>query len=316
MPKVKEAKEILENLGFDVDKIVDFQSEKRKKRILKIFCSVAHIKEKDNWSDSKSYKNEKFSIRSREIIAFLNKHYDEKIADGSYDDIRRKNLKYLEEAKIVDNSANIKNAATNNPMRGYSLTEDVVNIVKLYPSSEWKKKSKEFIKKNGLFSSILSKTLISHKTVEVKIPGGKKLSLSSGDHNLIQKRIIEDFLPKFLKKPVLLYLGDTAKKTLIIDEKFLNKIGFKELKHDMLPDVLAFDSFDKTIYLIEAVHSSNPINQLRYIQLRKFTNKCKFEIKMISAFKNRENFRKYCINLSWDTSVWLAEEPHHIINFI
>ena len=116
MPKVKEAKEILENLGFDVDKIVDFQSEKRKKRILKIFCSVAHIKEKDNWSDSKSYKNEKFSIRSREIIAFLNKHYDEKIADGSYDDIRRKNLKYLEEAKIVDNSANIKNAATNNPI--------------------------------------------------------------------------------------------------------------------------------------------------------------------------------------------------------
>ena len=168
MSKVTEAKEILQNLGFDVDKIVDFQSEKRKDRILKIFCSVAGIKEQDKWSNSKSFIYNKFSIRSREIIAILNKTYNESIADGSYDDIRRKNLKYLEEAKIIDNSANIENSATNNPMRGYSLTEEVVKIVRLYPSKEWKKKSNEFVKKNGQFSEILSKTLISSKPVKIK----------------------------------------------------------------------------------------------------------------------------------------------------
>ena len=315
MSKVSEAKEILKNLGFDVDKIVDFQSEKRKNRILKIFCSVASIKEKDKWSNSKSYIFNKFSIRSREIIAFLNKNYNESIADGSYDDIRRKNLKYLEEAKIIDNSANIENSATNNPMRGYSLTEEVVKIVRLYPSKEWKKKSNEFVKKNGQFSSILSKTLISSKPVKIKIPNGNKLSLTSGEHNEIQKKIIEEFLPKFLKKPYLLYLGDTAKKTLVIDEKFLQSLGFKELKHDMLPDILAFDEDKKILYLVEAVHSSNPINQLRYMQLKKFTMKCKYRIIMVSAFKNRESFRKYCINLSWDTSVWLTNEPDHLIKF-
>ena len=132
----------------------------------------------------------------------------------------------MEEARIVDNSANIENSATNSPMRGYSLTEEVVNIVRLYPSKEWKKKSNDFVNKNGQFSSILSKTLISSKPVKIKIPGGNKLSLTSGEHNEIQKKIIEEFLPKFLKKPYLLYLGDTAKKTLIIDEKFLKSIGF------------------------------------------------------------------------------------------
>ena len=52
MSKTSEAKEILEKLGFDVDKIVDFQSKKRKDRILKVFCSVVNLKENDLWSKS------------------------------------------------------------------------------------------------------------------------------------------------------------------------------------------------------------------------------------------------------------------------
>lgn len=315
MSKTSEAKEILEKLGFDVDKIVDFQSKKRKDRILKVFCSVVNLKENDLWSKSKSFKYDNFSIRSREIISFINENYNEKIADGSYDDIRRKNLKYLEEAKIVSNSANIKNAATNNPMRGYSVTDEIIDIVKLYPSKKWLNESAKFTKKNGIFSNILSKTLITKTPISVKLINGQKVSLSSGTHNFIQKEIIENFLPKFLKKPILLYLGDTSKKTIISEEKFLKKLGIKELKHEMLPDILAFDQKDKKLYLIESVHSSNPINQLRYLQLRRFTNGCKIPIVMISAFKDRENFRKYLLNLSWNTSVWLTSEPDHIINF-
>ena len=37
MSKITEAKEILKNLGFDVDKIVDFQSVKEKIEYLKFF---------------------------------------------------------------------------------------------------------------------------------------------------------------------------------------------------------------------------------------------------------------------------------------
>ena len=33
---------------------------------------------------------------------------------------------------IVQSSANIKKAATNNPMRGYSISDEVIDIVKTY----------------------------------------------------------------------------------------------------------------------------------------------------------------------------------------
>ena len=95
----------------------------------------------------------------------------------------------------------------------------------------------------------------------------------------------------------------------------MKKIGINELKHEMLPDIISYDSKENKIYLIEAVHSSNPINQLRYLQLKKFVKNCKIPVVMMSAFKNREMFRKYCINLSWDTYVWLTDEPDHLIKF-
>lgn len=315
MTKLSQATEILKGLGFDINKIIDFKTERRRQRILKVFIAVANLKEDEDWKKTKSFKYDKFSIKSREIIAFINNNYSEDIADSSYDDIRRKNLKYLEEANIVLRSANLKQAATNDPMRGYSLSDGVIDIVKSYGQRDWIKKSNEFIKHNGEFSSLLSKTHIRNKPISITSPDGKEIGLSFGEHNEIQKKIVEDFLPYFLKEPILLYLGDTSKKTIILEEEFLNNIGINELKHEMLPDILALDKKENKIYLIEAVHSSNPINQLRYLQLKKFVKKCKIPIVMISAFKNREIFRKYCINLSWDTYVWLTDEPSHIINF-
>ena len=74
MSKLSQANEILKGLGFDVNKIVDFKTEKRRKRILKVFISVANLKKNEEWKISKSFKYEKFSIKTREIIAFLNEN--------------------------------------------------------------------------------------------------------------------------------------------------------------------------------------------------------------------------------------------------
>ena len=188
MTKLSQANEILKGLGFDISKIIDFKTEKRRQRILKVFIAVANLKEDEDWEKTKSFKYDKFSIKSREIIEFLNINYSENIKDSSYDDIRRKNLKYLEEANIVLRSANLKQAATNNPMRGYSLSDSVIDIVKSYGQKNWIKKSSEFIKHNGEFSSLLSKTHIRNEPINISSPDGKKIGLSFGEHNEIQKK--------------------------------------------------------------------------------------------------------------------------------
>ena len=57
--------------------------------------------------------------------------------------------------------------------------------------------------------------------VPVTLPSGEKLLLSYGEHNQLQKAIIESFLAIFGKGCEVLYVGDTK-------EKLLHKEGEKQ----------------------------------------------------------------------------------------
>jgi hypothetical protein len=54
--------------------------------------------------------------------------------------------------------------------------------------------------------------------VPIKLPDGQTLQFSPGEHNLLQKAIIEQFLPRYGFGAEVLYVGDTAKKFLVRDE--------------------------------------------------------------------------------------------------
>jgi hypothetical protein len=66
------------------------------------------------WSKAR-LRERKDTLKSRDIIACLNQHFQEKISMGSYDDIRRKDLKLPVVAGIIIASANKPNAARNDP---------------------------------------------------------------------------------------------------------------------------------------------------------------------------------------------------------
>lgn len=153
------------------------------------------------------------------------------------------------------------------------------------------------------------------KLVPVTLPSGTMLQLSKGKHNLLQKAIIEDFLPRYGEKAQVLYLGDTAQKFLHMERECLKRLNFFELAHDELPDVIAYSESKNWLYLIEAVHSSGPISSLRHEQLRSLTKKCTAEILYVTAFLDRNTFRKYAPDIAWETEVWIAEAPDHIIHF-
>jgi len=151
--------------------------------------------------------------------------------------------------------------------------------------------------------------------IPVKFPTGQELSLTSGPHNILQKAIVEEFLPRFAPGSEILYLGDTTKKQLFKQEERLQTLGFFDLNHDLLPDVVAYDPEKNWILLIEAVHSSNPISKLRHLDLERLTARCRAGRIFVSVFQNREEFRKWIVEISWETEVWLVDEPSHIIHF-
>jgi type II restriction enzyme len=151
--------------------------------------------------------------------------------------------------------------------------------------------------------------------VAVTLPNGTLLKLSPGPHNSLQKAIVEEFIPRFLPGSEVLYVGDTTKKTLVLETARLKELGFFELAHDTLPDVVAYDAKRNWLALIEAVHSSNPISQLRHLNLERMTKDCRAPRIYISAFENRASLRKWLLDISWETEVWLAATPDHLIHF-
>ncbi|MCK6512282.1 restriction endonuclease [Myxococcota bacterium] len=306
---INEALHILNSLGIPFDGL----TERRLERMAMAFLAVLDVKCSIDWPKAKQ-SGDGWTPQTRQMIDYINSHFGESISSGSYDDIRRKDLKLATVAGIVERSANDPNAATNNPTRGYALSPRYIDVVRSYGNEGWEKDVDELLAQTGTLRDRLSSQR-EIKRVSVSLPSGQKLEFSPGKHNELQKAIIEEFLPRYGFECEVLYVGDTAKKLLLCDERQLAALSFFEIAHDELPDVLAYSSSKNWLFLIEAVHSSGPITPVRLEELKRLTTDCTAEIVYITAFLDRATFRKFAPDIAWETEVWIADSPDHLIHF-
>ena len=303
----EEAIEILVSVGIPVaDK-----TERSLEKMAMAFLAVAGVVEK--WAEAQGYDEKRF-LRSRDILRFYNANYEENLSDSSYDDIRREDLKLLVLADLILKSANNPTAATNDGTRGYALEPSFKKLVRTYKTPEWQVNLAAYMTGKASLKDQLARNRNIQK-VPVTLPDGKQLEFSAGQHNLLQKLIIEEFLPRFGQESKVLYVGDTAKKILHIDEAALKSINFFELSHDELPDVIVYNDQNNWLYLIEAVHSSGPISEVRMLELKALTDTCTAEIVYVTAFLNRTAFRKWASDIAWESEVWIADNPDHLVHF-
>lgn len=288
-------------------------SQRRKEKMAKAFLALADLKPSMSWAQLKS-GDDAHHLRSREIIKFMNAHWAEKIADSSYDDIRRKDLAFAVEAGIVIKSANKLDANTNDGTRGFAIHPEAAKALRAYGTGRWKPLLKQYLQHRPSLAQQLERRRDLAR-VQVRIPNGQALTFSAGKHNLLQKAIIEEFLPLYGFGAEVLYAGDTEKKNLLLDEKRLSELNFFELKHDKLPDVVAYSKAKNWLYLIEAVTTANPVTELRRKILLDLTRGCTAEIILITAFPDRATYRKFASEIAWETEVWIADAPEHMIHF-
>ncbi|MEI8279926.1 MAG: BsuBI/PstI family type II restriction endonuclease [Bacteroidota bacterium] len=298
---------ILSDLGIPMEK----ETRRRQERTAMAFLALGNIKK--DFSELPQ-PNKLTPLRTREIISFLNENFSENISSGSYDDIRRKDLKPLVLAGIVENMGASKGFATNDPTRRYSINAEIISLLKSYKSKKWKLLLIEFRNTHISLREAIERKRDLHK-IEIILPEGIKYILSSGEHNKLQKAIIEDFLPRFTKKCEILYFGDTSKKNLHKDSKKLEKLGFFELAHDELPDIVAYDPINKWIFLIEAVHSSGPMSEFRVLELKQKLKHLGDSLIFVTAFLNKQKYLEYVGDIAWETEVWISDTPDHMIHF-
>lgn len=306
---INEALYILNSLGIPFEEM----TERRLERMGMAFLAVVDVKNSSQWKNAKQ-SDGGWAPQTRQMIEYINQNFEESISSGSYDDIRRKDLKLLTVAGIIERSANDPNAATNNPTRGYALNPQYAFIIRSFGTDGWEDDVDELLAETGTLRERLS-AVRELDTVSVSIPSGKTLSFSPGEHNDLQKAVIEDFLPRYGCGAELLYVGDTANKFILLEKDKLNELAFFELSHDTLPDIIAYSKTKNWLFLIEAVHSSGPVTSVRLEELKLLTKDCTAEIIYVTAFLDRGTFRKFAPDIAWETEVWIADAPDHLIHF-
>jgi type II restriction enzyme len=156
---------------------------------------------------------------------------------------------------------------------------------------------------------------LTNRGIPLQISEGKVFKLSPGRHNKLEVAIVEEFGPRFAPGAKLIYLGDTAKKTLILDKDAFAKLGVPISKHGKFPDVVLYDEKKNGLFLIEAVTAHGPISPKRQVELEKLFQKCRAAKIYVTAFLDFTTYKKYANDIAWETEVWIAEMPSHLIHY-
>ena len=171
--RVEQALNILQQAGLPVRDMTN----RRRERAAKALLAVARLTPKAAWSSVTShYEGTAAPITTREIIKFWNAHYDEKLADSSYDDVRRIDLEYLVAAGLVAGSAADPAADTNDGTRGYAIPPEALALLRSYGSDDWEDQLAGFRRNVGEFKDRLAKAR-RFKMVPVTLPNGTRYEL-------------------------------------------------------------------------------------------------------------------------------------------
>jgi type II restriction enzyme len=242
------------------------------------------------------------------------KKYRVAYAANTRETIRRQVLHQFVLAGVAEHNPFEPNLATNSPHSHYAVSEAALNAIKTFGTSQWQPALAKFLSGRTSLIEIYQRRR-SKRLIPVRFPDGGVVNLSPGSHNELQKAIVEQFATRFAEDPRLLYLGDTAKKNLHVDSQMLKTLGIPITEHDKLPDVIIYDKKRNWLFLVEAVTSHGPMSSKRVLELELMLANCPAGLIYVSAFPDMTEFRRHTNTIAWDTEVWIADLPEHLIHY-
>lgn len=301
MGKIEQAQKILESLGLPVAQ----QNEISALTLL----SLANLGEDTSWD-----KAEALALRIHDILNVIKEKYGREYAENTRETIRRQVLHQFVQAGVAIRNPEDPSLPTNSPRTHYGISPLALDAIKAYGGANWEKKSNEFISQKGALLEAYRNEREQHK-VPLYISENKVLKLSPGKHNQLQAAVIEEFGPRFAPGSKLLYIGDTANKTLVLENEDFSKLGVVIKDHGKLPDVVLFDESKNWLFLIEAVTSHGPVSPKRLVELKKMFKNCSADLIFVTAFLDFPTFKRFSNDVAWETEVWIVEMPSHMIHF-
>jgi hypothetical protein len=248
------------------------------------------------------------------IMDWVRVHYQKAYAPNSRETFRRQTMHQFVDAGIVLYNPDVPDRPVNSPKAVYQIEAATLQLLRSFGTRQWAKKLTVYLSQRETLVAQYAKTRDQNR-IPVKILLEQAIDLSPGAHSELIRAIIEEFAPRFVPGSVLIYVGDTGDKWGYFDRLLLSQLGVEVDLHGKMPDVVFHDTERNWLILVESVTSHGPVDGKRQAELAKLFAGAKAGLVYVTAFPARNIMARYVAQIAWETEVWAAEDPSHLIHF-
>lgn len=248
------------------------------------------------------------------MMDFSRDKYGKSYAPNSRETFRRQTIHQFVQAGIALYNPDNPNRPVNSPKSVYQIAPETLALLKTYGTKKWEPSLTKYL---SIVTTLVQRNAREReqKLIPVQIAHGKKINISPGEHSELIKAIVEDFAPRFAPGCDLVYVGDTGEKWGYFDEARLSKLGVTVDSHGKMPDVVFYCSDREWLLLVESVTSHGPVDAKRHAELAELFASSSAGLVYVTAFPSRVVMARYLSEIAWETEVWIAEAPSHLIHF-
>jgi len=251
-----------------------------------------------------------------EIMDYLRDEYGKEYAPNTRETIRRQTLHQFVEAGLALLNPD-KPRPTNSPRNCYQVAPAALALIRRAGQDDFSGKLAKYrADLPGLRAQYAKARDL--EMIPVTLPGGAPVNLSPGGQSELLKEMLEEFCPRWTPGGRALYIGDTGKKTedsTVFEEAALEALGVNLDEHGKLPDLIVHMEDRNWLVLLEAASSHGPVDAKRHGELVSLFGASTAGLVLVSCFPSRDVMRKYLADIAWETEVWCADAPTHLIHF-
>jgi hypothetical protein len=249
-----------------------------------------------------------------EMMEFFASQYRKRYAPNTRETVRRYTMHQFVQAGLAVPNPDDPSRPTNSPNNVYQVEPSVLALIRTFRAKDWIENLKAYLASTQTLQQRYAEER-EMRRIPVRLAPGRAIRLSPGGQNVLVKAIIDEFCSRFTPGATPIYVGDTQKKWAHFDQEALARLGVKVEEHGKMPDVVVHFTEKGWLVLVEAVTSHGPISPKRRVELRELFKASKAGLVFVTVFPDHKTLVKYLRDIAWETEVWIADHPSHLIHF-
>lgn len=248
------------------------------------------------------------------IMDWVREHYGREYAPNTRETFRRQTMHQFVDAGLALCNPDRPDRAVNSPKTVYQVEPSTLQLLRTFGTKVWHDQLTDYLSERETLAARYAHERQQNR-IPVRIARGKRITLSPGEHSELLRAIIEEFGPRFAPGSILVYAGDTGEKWAYFDAALLSDLGVNIDTHGKMPDVVLYDTERNWLLLVEAVTSHGPVDGKRHAELARLFAGAHAGLVYVTAFPNRTVMARHVGEIAWETEVWVADAPSHLVHF-